>query len=447
MDAAFSSRAGLRATPGHALRGEIAVPGDKSMSHRALILAALARGESRIDGLLESDDVLRTLDAVRAFGAEVERTGTSSWKVTGSEWRSPGRPIDCGNSGTGARLLIGAAARFALTATFTGDESLRRRPMDRVTDPLTAMGASFDSRPHLPLTVRGGRLRGIRHSSPTPSAQVKSAILLAGLGTSEPVEVVEPIPSRDHTEQMLRHFGCDVETGVGDGGHRVRLGTRRTLHGSEVQIPGDPSSAAFPIVAALIVPGSEISMKGILDSPTRAGLLTTLREMGADIRIENPRNAGGCAVMDLTVRSSALRGVTVPKERAPAMIDEYPVLAVAAAFAAGDTVMEGLGELRVKESDRLAAIRGGLASCGVESRIVGDSLSVAGSIGRPPPGGALIRSERDHRIAMAFLTLGLASERPVAIDDATRISTSFPGFADAMGLIGARISAADFASD
>jgi 3-phosphoshikimate 1-carboxyvinyltransferase len=219
------------------------------------------------------------------------------------------------------------------------------------------------------------------------------------------------------------------------------------LHGSEVQIPGDPSSAAFPIVAALIVPGSEISMKGILDSPTRAGLLTTLREMGADIRIENPRNAGGCAVMDLTVRSSALRGVTVPKERAPAMIDEYPVLAVAAAFAAGDTVMEGLGELRVKESDRLAAIRGGLASCGVESRIVGDSLSVAGSIGRPPPGGALIRSERDHRIAMAFLTLGLASERPVAIDDATRISTSFPGFADAMGLIGARISAADFASD
>jgi 3-phosphoshikimate 1-carboxyvinyltransferase len=302
-----------------------------------------------------------------------------------------------------------------------------------------AMGADFDRHSYLPITLHGGGLQGIRYRSPRPSAQVKSAILLAGIRTTEPVEVLEPIPSRDHTEQMLRQFGCDVEVVEGRYGRLVRLGPDRKLRGRKVRISGDPSSAAFPIVAALITPHSKVTVRGVLDSATRSGLLTTLAEMGADIRFANRREVGGSAVMDVTARSSALRGVKVPKKRAPSMIDEYPILAIAAAFAAGETVMEGLGELRVKESDRIAAIEAGLSLCGIEARCAGDSLSVTGCNGAPR-GRAVVQTERDHRIAMAFLILGLGAKEPVAVDDAAMISTSFPDFAGLMQSLGAEIA-------
>ena len=438
MRAQSLEQAGLSAFPSTGLTGDIQVPGDKSMSHRALILGALATGETIIEGLLESDDVLRTLDAVHALGARIDKRDDGSWRISGATWRTPVGPIDCGNSGTAARLLMGAAAGFPLVATFTGDESLRRRPMGRVAEPLAAMGARFDRHSSFPITLRGGGLRGIRYESPTPSAQVKSAILLAGLSTSEAVEVLEPIPSREHTEDLLKHLGCEVEIVDRSDGRLVRLGAARRLEGKRIVIPGDPSSAAFPIVAALITRGSEVTVRGLLDSPTRSGLLTTLLEMGADIQLTNRRLAGGSAVVDVTARSSDLKAVRVPKERAPSMIDEYPVLAVAAAFASGKTIMEGIGELRVKESDRLAAIMAGLELCGVAARSAGDSLRVYGCNG-PPEGGALVRSELDHRIAMAFLTLGLGASKPVAVDDATMISTSFPDFVGLLRSLGAGI--------
>jgi 3-phosphoshikimate 1-carboxyvinyltransferase len=431
-DLAVSNR--LSAAPGSGLSGHIAVPGDKSISHRALILGGMAEGETRIEGLLEGRDVLDTAAAVRALGARVTRLGDGLWAVQGAPWRSPAGPIDCGNSGTGARLLLGAAAGHEIEATFTGDASLRARPMKRVLDPLRRMGAETGDGDRLPVTIRGGGLSGICYRSATASAQVKSAILLAGLRAEGEVAVIEPAPSRDHSERMLRAFGCEVES----EGNRVRLGARRRLRATEVMVPGDPSSAAFPLVAALIAPDSEVTVYGVLTNNLRTGLFETLIEMGADLEFANSRIVGGEEVADIVARSSALTAVEVDPERVPSMIDEFPILAVAAACAAGQSVMHGLAELRVKESDRLAAILAGLRRCGVSAAVVGDSLMVDGCDG-PCPGGAEVASHGDHRIAMSFLVLGLASREPVAVDGAEMIGTSFPGFAGLMGSLGARI--------
>ena len=423
----------LTGSRSEALSGEIEVPGDKSMSHRALILGGMAIGETRINGLLEGDDVLHTADAVRAFGAEVERLAPGEWRVRGAEWQSPAGPIDCGNAGTGARLLMGAAAGFPITATFTGDASLSSRPMERVLAPLRAMGARTEGST-LPATIHGGGLRGISFLNEKASAQVKSAILLAGLKAEGQVEVIEPCRSRDHSENMLRAFGCDVEV----EGETIRLGARRRLVATDVAIPGDPSSAAFPIVAALLVPGSRVTIRNVMVNPLRTGLLATLLEMGADLRLENRRIEGGEGVADVTVTESTLHGIEVPAERAPSMIDEYPILAVAAAFATGHTAMHGLAELRVKESNRLAAVVAGLRACGVDAREEGDSLVVQGT-GAPPRGGTQVQAHHDHRIAMSFLVLGLAARQPVAADSAGMIATSFPGFAPLMHSLGAQI--------
>lgn len=423
----------LTAYPARRLRGDLDVPGDKSISHRALILGGLAAGETRITGLLEGDDVLHTAKAVRAFGASVEQVGLGEWRVRGTEWQSPDGPIDCGNSGTGARLLMGAAAGFPLEAEFTGDASLSSRPMERVLRPLRSMGAETEGA-RLPVTIRGGTLSGISHRNEQASAQVKSAILLAGLHADGDVEVIEDRPSRDHTENMLRAFGCEVETRGGS----IRLGQKRSLSAIDIDVPGDPSSAAFFIVAALLVPGSRLRLRNVMTNPLRAGLLTTLVEMGGELEFENRRFVGAEPIADIIVGASSLNGVEVPADRAPTMIDEYPILAVAAACARGPSVMHGLAELRVKESDRLAAIIAGLKRCGVEARDDGDTLHVAG-FGGPPLGGARIAAQDDHRIAMSFLVMGLAARRPVAVDSADMIATSFPGFCGWMRAIGAEI--------
>jgi 3-phosphoshikimate 1-carboxyvinyltransferase len=427
------SEAQLTGSRSGALSGVINGPGDKSMSHRALILGGLAQGTTRIRGLLESDDVLHTAAAVRAFGAAVERTGPDEWVVRGGEWKSPADPIDCGNSGTGARLLMGAAAGLAVSATFTGDASLSSRPMERVLAPLRSMGARTEGST-LPVTIHGGRLQGIRFVNEKASAQVKSAILLAGLHAEGVVRVIEPRLSRDHTENMLRAFGCDVTS---EGGI-ITLGERRSLTASDVAIPGDPSSAAFPIVASLIVPGSQVTVRKVMVNPLRAGLFTTLREMGADLRFVDERREGGELVADIVASASALRGVDVPAGRAPSMIDEYPILAISAAFAQGRTVMRGLAELRVKESDRLAAIIAGLNACGVDAWDEGDDLIVEG-LGGPPRGGAEVRAHHDHRIAMSFLVMGLSAQKAVTVDSADMIATSFPDFTGLMRSIGGTI--------
>ncbi len=428
----------ISASPG--LSGDIAVPGDKSMSHRALILGGIADGETWIDGLLEGQDVLHTAAAVRAFGARVDRAANGRWRVRGARWTSPSEPIECGNSGTAARLLMGAAAGFELEATFVGDASLSARPMARVLDPLREMGARA-SGDTLPVTLQSRGVGGISYVNEHASAQVKSAILLAGLGTNGMVEVIEPRPSRDHSETMLRAFGCDVS--VEDG--TVRLGAPRALTGTTIAIPGDPSSAAFPLVAALIAGGSQVTVRGVMTNPLRAGLFATLVEMGADIRLENARVVNGEPIADITARSVPLRGVEVPASRAPSMIDEYAILAVAAAFASGRTVMHGVGELRVKESDRLAAIVAGLVACGVDARAEGDALIVEGCGGRStsgslPPGGGQVRAMDDHRIAMSFFVMGLGTRAPVAVDSAAMIGTSFPGFVPLMRSIGCSCS-------
>jgi 3-phosphoshikimate 1-carboxyvinyltransferase len=427
------------------LAGAVRVPGDKSISIRALILGALAVGETRVSGLLEGEDVLHTAKALAALGARIERTGQRQWSIHGvgvGGFAEPASALDFGNSGTGCRLALGAVAGCPITATFDGDASLRSRPMQRVLDPLQRIGArainSADGR--LPLTLAGAHdPMPIVYKPPVPSAQLKSATLLAGLAAPGETVVIEAEPTRDHTEKMLIHFGAQVRVEVlrvepAGEGRRITLVGQPELTPRPVVVPADPSSAAFPLVAALIVPGSEVILNGVMMNPLRTGLLTTLIEMGAAIERLDQRNEGGEEVADLRVRAGALRGIEVPAARAPSMIDEYPVLAVAAAFAEGTTVMRGLKELRVKESDRLAATAALLRGNGVAADIEGDDLIVHGA-GRAA-GGGVVTTHMDHRIAMAAVVLGLASERPVSIDDGTFIATSFPGFVELMRSLG-----------
>ncbi len=432
----------LSARPGAPLTGTVQVPGDKSISHRALILGATATGRTTIEGLLEGDDVLATARAMRAFGATVVRTGEGAWAVDGQGgFSEPADIIDCGNAGTGVRLIMGAMAGYPITATFTGDGSLRKRPMGRVLEPLGRMGATWLARDggRLPLTLRGGALAGLDYTLPMASAQVKSAVLLAGLQADGPVTVVEPEATRDHMERMLRAFGATVTVSDHNDRRVITLQPGAKLSGSHVAVPGDPSSAAFPIVAALITPGSEVTVTGVMLNPLRTGLFDTLREMGADLTISNRRDASGEEVGDITARHSILRGVVVPPGRAPSMIDEYPILAIAAAFATGDTVMRGVGEMRVKESDRIALMAAGLESCGVDVEEEPEGFIVHGS-GETPRGGGLVETHGDHRIAMSHLILGLAAREPVRIDQPGMIATSFPTFADMMRGLGADIA-------
>ncbi len=429
-----------------ALAGEIKIPGDKSISHRALIFGALTVGRTTVDGLLEGEDVLHTAAAMRAFGASLERTEDGRWHIDGvgiGGLAEPTDVLDFGNSGTGARLVMGLAATHPFTSFFTGDASLRRRPMARIAEPLRCIGARFTARDgcRLPLAVTGTPTPlPIVYRLPVASAQVKSAVLLAGLNAPGETTVIEPLPSRDHTERMLRHFGAEVRVEPdGDGGRRVTVVGQPELTAAALTVPGDPSSAAFPAVAALLLPGSAIAIKGVGVNPLRTGLFDTLREMGADLTFANERLDGGEPVADLTVRASRLKGVVVRAERAPRMIDEYPILAVAAAFADGPTVMHGLAELRVKESDRLGAIAEGLAACGVTVEVAGETLTVIGR-GAVPAGGAAVAARLDHRIAMSFLVLGMAAARPVTIDDGATIATSFPGFVALMNGLGASIA-------
>ncbi len=435
---------GLTARPGGPLRGRVRAPGDKSISHRALILGALAEGETEIEGLLEGDDVIATAEAMAQFGATVTRSGDGLWRVAGhGGFSAPETVIDCGNSGTGARLILGAAAGFPLVAIFTGDRSLRSRPMLRVLRPLSQMGASYLCRDggRLPLALKGGSLSALSYRLPEPSAQVKSAVLLAGLHADGVTEVIEPEATRDHTERMLRAFGGEIDVADAADGRHIRLAGGQRLLGARVRVPGDPSSAAFPLVAALVTQGSEVTVEGVLLNPLRTGLLATLREMGAELAIANEREEGGERVGDVTARHSALKGVEVPAARAPSMIDEYPVLATAAAFAEGPTVMRGIGELRVKESDRIAMMAEGLAACGVGVDEEPEGLIVAGTAraNHRVAGGGLVRTHGDHRIAMSFLVLGLGAEKPVAVDEPGMIATSFPGFGALMAGLGAEI--------
>jgi len=436
----------LTARSAGALKGRARVPGDKSISHRALIFGALTVGETRISGLLEGEDVINTANAVRSLGAKVERTGDGAWRVHGvgvGGFRTPDGVLDFGNSGTGCRLVMGAVAGCPISATFDGDASLRRRPMKRILDPLELIGAhaaSMTDGALLPIALNGARDPiPIIYRTPVPSAQIKSAVLLAGLAAPGETTVIEAEASRDHTERLLKHFGAEVRVEAeGMQGRKITLRGEPELAPAAVVVPADPSSAAFPMVAASIVPGSEVILTEVMTNPLRTGLIVTLREMGADIEALELRNAGGEEVADLRVRASALRGVEVPAARAPSMIDEYPVLAVAASFAQGTTVMRGLKELRVKESDRLSAVADGLRANGVEVEIEGDDLIVQGK-GRVP-GGGLVATRMDHRIAMAFLIMGLASEKPVRVDDVGIIATSFPDFASLMRALGADLS-------
>jgi 3-phosphoshikimate 1-carboxyvinyltransferase len=431
---------------GGPLSGTAEVPGDKSISHRALILGALAVGETRVSGLLEGQDVLDTAKAMRAFGAEVEHLATGEWRVNGvgvGGFAEPADVIDCGNSGTGVRLIMGAMATSPITATFTGDASLRKRPMGRVTEPLALFGARAYGRQggRLPMTVVGAAEPvPVRYVVPVPSAQVKSAILLAGLNAPGETVVIEKEPTRDHSERMLAGFGASLRFEDVPEGRAIVLSGQPELRPQTVAVPRDPSSAAFPVCAALLVEGSDILVPGVSQNPTRAGLYATLVEMGADIEFQNPREEGGEPVADLRVRGSALSGIEVPPERAASMIDEYPVLSAVAAFAEGRTVMRGVKELRVKESDRIDAMARGLEACGVTVEEDEDALIVHGMGPGGVPGGATCATHIDHRIAMSFLVLGLASKQPVSVDDGSPIATSFPVFEALMRGLGAEIA-------
>ena len=433
----------LAACPSPRLSGRAEVPGDKSISHRALMLGALAIGETTISGLLEAEDVINTARAMAALGALVERWRDGSWHVHGvgtGGFRSPDNPIDFGNSGTGARLAAGLIATSPLRARLTGDASLRKRPMGRIIAPLERMGARFDGADggRLPLTLTGARDPvPIVYELPVASAQVKSAVLLAGLNAPGTTTVIEPVATRDHTERMLKGFGASIDVAEIDGRRHIAVTGERELRATALAVPGDPSSAAFAMVAALITRDSEIVLDGILLNPTRTGLFETLREMGADLSIDNRRESGGELLGDIRVRSAKLRGVQVPAVRAPSMIDEFPILAVAASFAEGTTRMAGLHELRVKESDRLAAIIGGLEVNGVVCRSGDDWIEIDG--GRVP-GGGLVSTFMDHRIAMSFLIMGLAADEPVEVDDAAMIATSFPDFPQFMQRLGAELT-------
>lgn len=429
------------------LKGLAHAPGDKSISHRALILGAMSVGETRVSGLLEGEDVLNTAQAMRLLGAQVERLGEGDWSIRGvgvGGFQEPSDVIDCGNSGTGVRLIMGAMATHDFAATFTGDASLRGRPMGRVLAPLALFGATAVGRSdgRLPLTLRGARDPGpVEYALPVASAQVKSAALLAALNAPGESVVIETAPTRDHTERMLRGFGATVAIEARpDGGRAIRLTGQPELTGRVVQAPRDPSSAAFPLVAALLVEGSEVTVPAVGMNPTRIGLFETLREMGAEIRLANERDEGGEPVADLTARFSALKGVAPPPDRAPTMIDEYPILSVAAACADGVTVMRGVGELRVKETDRIAAMAEGLRACGVTVEEEEDAIIVHGLGADGVPGGATIASRLDHRIAMSFAVLGLAATAPITVDDGRPIATSFPGFGALMSGLGADYS-------
>jgi len=430
---------------GGPLSGVAAVPGDKSISHRALILGALSVGKTEITGLLEGQDVLDTAKAMRAFGATVTRLGEGDWTVEGvgvGGFAEPADVIDCGNSGTGVRLIMGCMATSPISATFTGDASLRKRPMGRVTDPLALFGARAHGRAggRLPMTVVGAAEPvPVTYTTPMASAQVKSAVLLAGLNAPGETVVIEKTPTRDHTERMLRGFGAEVTVDATPEGNRITLKGQPELVAQKVAVPRDPSSAAFPVCAALLVPGSDILVPGVSQNPTRNGLFLTLREMGANIEFLNEREEGGEPVADLRVRYSALTGIEVPPERAASQIDEYPVLAALAACATGTTVMRGVHELRVKESDRIAAMARGLEACGVRVEEDEDTLIVHGLGPDGVKGSATVATHIDHRIAMSFLVLGLASQEPISVDDGSPIATSFPVFEDLMRALGATI--------
>jgi 3-phosphoshikimate 1-carboxyvinyltransferase len=427
------------------IKGRARVPGDKSISHRALLIGLLTVGETSIEGLLEGDDVLATARACKQFGAAIERKNPGRWRIAGvgiGGLLEPSSVVDFGNAGTGVRLAMGMTAGHPVEVVFDGDASLRRRPMRRVLEPLMRMGADVLEQTdgaRLPVRLRGARDPiPIEYETPVPSAQVKSAVLLCGLAASGETTVIEREATRDHTERMLRAFGATI--GVerhGEHGRRIVLQGRPELEPQQLRVPADPSSAAFPLVAALVVKGSDLVLEGMLANPLRIGLVETLQEMGASIEELDRREENGEPIVDLRVRHSFLRGVEVPAARAPSMIDEYPALAVAASFAEGTTVMRGLSELRVKESDRLAAVAAGLAANDVEHEIVGDDLFVHGK--RRVAGGGKVETHMDHRIAMSFIVMGLASEKPVAVDDASFVATSFPDFAGLMRKLGADI--------
>jgi len=436
------------------LKGQAHVPGDKSISHRALILGALSVGETRIEGLLEGEDVLDTARAMRAFGAEVTDHGGGRWSVHGvgvGGFAEPEQVIDCGNSGTGVRLIMGAMATSPISATFTGDASLNKRPMARVTDPLALFGTQAVGRSggRLPMTLVGAADPvPVRYVVPVPSAQVKSAVLLAGLNAPGQTVVIEREATRDHTERMLAGFGAQISTRDTDEGHEITLTGQPELVAQDIVVPRDPSSAAFPVCAAIIVPGSDVLVPNIGLNPTRAGLFTTLQEMGADLTYENLREEGGEPVADLRARFSPdLRGIEVPPARAASMIDEYPVLSVVAACATGTTMMRGVKELRVKESDRIAAMATGLRANGITVEDGPDWWSVTGlghsHIPGNIPGGATVQSHLDHRIAMSFLVLGMVTRAPVTVDDGGPIATSFPVFEPLMQALGAAITRAE----
>ncbi|MGY9006636.1 MAG: 3-phosphoshikimate 1-carboxyvinyltransferase [Alphaproteobacteria bacterium] len=435
----------LTSSPVSALKGDIGVPGDKSISHRALMIGAISVGHTRITGLLEGGDVMATASVLRALGVKVVREDAAIYTVDGvglGGLADPSTTLDFGNSGTGARLLMGILGTHPITAQITGDHSLVERPMSRIIEPLSQMGAEFTARSggRLPLTLQGSRMPvPITYRLPVPSAQVKSAIILAGLNTPGRTTVIEPEATRDHTELMLSYFGakCEAKTDA-HGAKHITIDGQPELTARPVSVPGDPSSAAFIAVAALICPGSNVLIRNVGINPLRIGLYQSLMEMGADIEFQNTRESAGEPVCDIAVRASSLKGIEIPADRAPSMIDEYPIMAVAAAFAEGPTIMQGIGELRVKESDRIAAIIAGLNAIGINPVEGDDSLTIPGS-GNPPKGGGTVTSHFDHRIAMSFLVAGMACETPVTVDDGRAITTSFPGFDTLMNGLGANI--------